>query len=184
MRCSPRLRTAYLAVTLSVAACSLLWPGESPEAGTLEQDDVRSHAEQSFNRLPPPAGLVPPHGAQSTAYPPDQYLTGIGQGDMAKGSDVCRRVAELSARTEIAKQIRVLVKEHMVDRLRERNGREADQDIELTREEIVQEYLHGVMIVDRRIDDSTHTCSATAVMPKKPPPVPPMPSDSSPALAH
>jgi hypothetical protein len=66
----------------------------------------------------------------------------------------------------LAKQIRILVKEHMVDRVREGAGREAQQDIELTREEIVQEYLQGVKIVDRRIDEGSKTCSATAVMPK------------------
>ena len=72
-------------------------------------------------------------------YSPDQYLIGTGRGDMAKGPIVCQRVSELSARTDLAKQIRILVKEHMVDRIRERTGREAEQDIEVTREEIVQE---------------------------------------------
>jgi LPP20 lipoprotein len=99
-------------------------------------------------------------------YPSDQYLVGKGQGDMAKGAIICQRVSELSARTDLAKQIRILVKEHMVDRVRERSGREAEQDIELTREEVVQEYLQGVKIVDRRIDEDSKTCSATAVMPK------------------
>jgi hypothetical protein len=59
-----------------------------------------------------------------------------------------------------------MVKEHMVDRIRERTGREAEQDIELTREEIVQEYLQDVKIVDRQIDEDGKTCSATAVMPR------------------
>jgi hypothetical protein len=66
----------------------------------------------------------------------------------------------------LAKQIRVLVKEHMIDRIRERSGRESEQDIELTREEIVQEYLQDVKIVDRRIDEEAKTCTATAVMPR------------------
>lgn len=83
---------------------------------------------------------------------------------MAKGPIVCQRVSELSARTDLAKQIRILVKEHMVDRIRERTGRETEQDIEVTREEIVQEYLQGVKIVDRLIDDEKKVCSATAVM--------------------
>ncbi|MGH7182916.1 MAG: hypothetical protein ACREJN_13185, partial [Nitrospiraceae bacterium] len=85
-------------------------------------------------------------------------------GDLAKGPIVCQRVSELSARTDLAKQIRILVKEHMVDRTRERTGRETEQDIEVTREEIVQEYLQGVKIVDRLIDDEKKVCSATAVM--------------------
>jgi hypothetical protein len=89
---------------------------------------------------------------------------------LAKGKLVCQRVSELSARTDLAKQIRVLVKEHMVDRVRERSGRESEQDIELTCEEIVQEYLQGVTIVDRHIDEANQLCTATAVMPKTPVP--------------
>jgi hypothetical protein len=108
-------------------------------------------------------GINDPH---PVGYSSDRYLIGNGQGDLSKGALVCQRVSELSARTDLAKQIRVLVKEHMVDRIREQSGRSTDQDIQLTREEIVQEYLQGVQIVDRRIDEETHTCSATAVMPK------------------
>jgi hypothetical protein len=108
------------------------------------------------------------HGAEvgHGVYSTEHYWVGHGQGDLAKGKIVCRRVSELSARTDLAKQIRVLVKEHMVDRVRERSGRESDQDIELTREEIVQEYLQDVKIVDRRIDEANKICTATAVMPK------------------
>ena len=61
-----------------------------------------------------------------------------------------------------------MVKEHMVDRVRERSGRDTEQDIELTREEIVQEYLSGVKIVDRQIDEENKVCTATAVMLKSP----------------
>jgi hypothetical protein len=50
--------------------------------------------------------------------------------------------------------------------VRERAGKDTEQDIELTREEIVQEYLQGMKIVDRQIDEENKTCSATAVMPK------------------
>ena len=117
-------------------------------------------------------------GEVRTSYSNDHYLIGKGQGDLSKGTIVCQRVSELSARTDLAKQIRILVKEHMVDRVRERTGREVEQDIELTREEIVQEYLQGVKIVDRRIDEEGKTCSATAVMPKsqiQPKPAPDVP---------
>jgi hypothetical protein len=102
------------------------------------------------------------------SYSSDQYWIGKGQGDLTKGKVVCQRVSELSARTDLAKQIRVLVKEHMIDRVRERSGRETEQDIELTREEIVQEYLQDVKIVDRRIDEEQKTCTAIAVMLKSP----------------
>ena len=146
-----------------------------PNLPAAEQADVRSHAEQSFERLNQqtdqtdvPKALSPTYlnGQDRVGYSSDHYLIGKGQGDMAKGASVCQRVSELSARTDLAKQIRVLVKEHMVDRLRERTGRDAEQDIEITREEIVQEYLQGVKIVDRRIDDDKKLCFATAVMPK------------------
>ncbi len=103
-------------------------------------------------------------GDVRTSYSSEHYVVGKGQGDLSKGKIVCQRVSELSARTDLAKQIRILVKEHMVDRVRERTGREVEQDIELTREEIVQEYLQGVKIVDRRIDEEGKTCSAIAVM--------------------
>lgn len=99
-------------------------------------------------------------------YPSDRYVSGTGHGDLTKGTVVCRRVAELSARADLARQIRVLVKEHMIDRTRERSGREIEQDIELIREETVQEYLLGVNIVEYRTDEAEKTCTATAVMSK------------------
>jgi hypothetical protein len=157
---------------LIATGCSVLLPLHSLAANS---GDVRAHAEQSFDRLTQhtehkDSSNTPPllrHTVDDrNSYAGDHYLIGKGQGDMAKGKIVCQRVSELSARTDLAKQIRILVKEHMVDRVRERTGREAEQDIELTREEIVQEYLQGVKIVDRQIDEEGKTCSATAVMPK------------------
>ncbi len=105
--------------------------------------------------------------AAEVGYSSDQYWIGKGQGDLTKGRAICQRVSEPSARTDLAKQIRVLVKEHMIDRVRERSGRETEQDIELTREEIVQEYLQDVKIVDRRIDEENKMCTAIAVMSKR-----------------
>ncbi|HJT19534.1 MAG TPA: hypothetical protein VJ746_03635 [Nitrospira sp.] len=148
---------------------------QSPYALAADQADVRSHAEQSFERLTPQGAAKEPakstsqhvNGPERSSYPSDQYLVGKGQGDMAKGPIVCQRVSELSARTDLAKQIRILVKEHMVDRVREGAGRDAEQDVEVTREEIVQEYLQGVKIVDRHIDEEKKLCTATAIMPKR-----------------
>src|SRR5215813_14638858 len=150
----------------------------APAVATSAEDGspaLRQHTEQSFqemkqtersskSRTGPSVGSAVADG--NSHYPSDQYLIGRGQGDLSKGKSVCQRVSELSARTDLAKQIRILVKEHMVDRVRERSGKDADQDIELTREEIVQEYLQGVKIVDHQTDDEKKTCSATAVMPK------------------
>ncbi len=141
-------------------------------AADMTTPEVRDHAEQTFQQLRQREQAVPPastHHAkseQASAYSPEQFLIGQGQGDLGKGKIVCQRVAELSARADIAKQIRVLVKEHATDRLRERTGREAEQDIEVVREEIVQEYLQGVHIAERRADEEAKTCSATAVMPR------------------
>ncbi|MEK6803726.1 MAG: LPP20 family lipoprotein [Nitrospirota bacterium] len=146
-------------------------------AADLTAPAVRDHADQTFNHLQTreraesqtSAGHATPTQATSSS---EELLTGQGQGDLSKGKLVCQRVSELAARADIAKQIRVLVKEHATDRLRERTGREAEQDIEVVREEIVQEYLQGVRIVERRTDEAAKTCSATAVMPKPRAPAP------------
>ena len=144
-------------------------------AQTAVAEDVGTRAERSFDQLKPyQEGKAADKSSSVSraaevghgAYSSDQYWVGRGQGDLTKGRVVCQRVSELSARTDLAKQIRVLVKEHMIDRVRERSGRESEQDIELTREEIVQEYLQDVKIVDRRIDEENKICIATAVMPK------------------
>ncbi len=186
-----RGKNRQLIVALIAVGCSALLPLHTFAA---DSGDVRSHAEQSFNQLKQhtgqqdsskaPSGL--PHKIEDrNSYSSDQYLIGKGQGDMAKGQIICQRVSELSARTDLAKQIRILVKEHMVDRVRERTGREAEQDIELTREEIVQEYLQGVKIVDRQIDEGSKTCSATAIMPKnqiQPKPAPDRPESTPTAV--
>jgi hypothetical protein len=140
------------------------------------------HAEEAFQRLEKEARksrqAQVEHSSNSAispaAEPPEQaqdhvgkdVLIGHGQGDLSKGKLVCQRVSELAARADLAKQIRVLVKEHATDRIRERTGREPEQDIEVVREELVQEYLQGVKIVDRHLDEQHKTCSATAVMPK------------------
>jgi hypothetical protein len=166
--------------------CALLVASPSP-ASDLTPPAVRDHADQTFQHLqmqgraqsPTNAAQATPAQATSSA---EELLTGEGQGDLSKGKLVCQRVSELSARADIAKQIRVQVKEHAIDRLRERSGREPEQDIEVVREEIVQEYLQGVTIVERRKDEASNTCSAVAVMPKRtlatPHAIEPMTADS------
>ncbi|MDC8448401.1 MAG: hypothetical protein LV473_08585 [Nitrospira sp.] len=146
-------------------------------APAVAAEDTRTRAERSFDQLKAyQEGKAADKSSSSSvsqgaefdhgAYSSDQYWVGRGQGDLTKGRVVCQRVSELSARTDLAKQIRVLVKEHMIDRVRERSGRESEQDIELIREEIVQEYLQDVKIIDRRIDEENKICTATAVMPR------------------
>ncbi len=172
---------------LSLGAGMLMLAGQTQAADQPSGNQpVRQNAEQSFQQLQqheqrgrPSGGQVelrdgaassPLSGNQSQEgsgkYSSDQFLVGRGQGDLAKGKIICQRVSELAARTDIAKQIRVLVKEHATDRVRERTGRDPEQDIEVIREEIVQEYLQGVKIVDRQVDEGAGTCTSTAVMPK------------------
>lgn len=112
------------------------------------------------------SSIHPSAGSHRSSYSSDEYWIGYGQGDMSKGKVVCERVSELSARADLAKQIRVMVKEHMIDRVHERSGQETKQDIEVIREEIVQEYLLGVLIVNRHTDEVNNICIATAVMRK------------------
>ena len=165
-------RTVQQFVASVVVSCAALLP---LAVNAADSGDVQNHTEQSFERLKQqgeykdaikPVGTPRLNIEDRSSYSSEQYLIGKGQGDMAKGLIVCQRVSELSARTDLAKQIRILVKEHMVDRLCERTGRDAEQDIEVTREEIVQEYLQGVKIIDRQIDEANKICFATAVMPK------------------
>jgi hypothetical protein len=168
-------RIGRLLVTLGLGSATLLLP---LHIHATEQGEVKTRAEQSFDRLKQhhdPQGSAasdsmaqPQTEEDRSTYSPDRYWIGKGQGDLTKGKVVCQRVSELSARTDLAKQIRVMVKEHLVDRVRERTGRESEQDIELTREELVQEYLLGVKIVDRHIDEDNKVCTATAVMPRNP----------------
>ncbi len=131
---------------------------------------TRQHAEQSFQQLQQQeqqnSRPAAPPRTDASAYPADQFLVGTGQGDLSKGRLVCQRVSELAARAELAKQIRVWIKEHAVDRVRERTGAPVEQDIEVVREETVSELLQDVKIVDRRVDEAAGICSSTAVMPK------------------
>ncbi len=170
---------------VGVIAATAFFTNHIALADDLQSDQatVRRHAEESLQRLERQAQkagdpvVSPSHKSQATpssdgitpsAKLPsgEEVLTGHGQGDLQKGRLVCQRVSELAARADLAKQIRVLVKEHASDRLRERTGREPEQDIEVIREEIVQEYLQGVKIVDHRVDEEQKICSATAVMSK------------------
>jgi hypothetical protein len=159
-----------------------------------DQATVQRHTDEAFQRLGKErhfsgdlaAGRADMSNASSTTTLPNNLqnevqqdlLIGHGQGDLSKGKLVCQRVSELAARADLAKQIRVLIKEHATDRIRERTGREPEQDIEVVREELVQEYLQGVKITDRRVDEAQKTCSATAVMPTRPAPTIPSPIPS------
>ena len=119
-----------------------------------------------------PALSEPPRVGDGAAYSEQDHLIGIGQGDLSKGLAVCQRVSELAARADVAKQIRVLVKEHAMDRVRERTGHALEQDIEIIREEEVRELLHDVRIVERKMDPVNGVCTSVATMPKSRIPAP------------
>jgi hypothetical protein len=110
--------------------------------------------------------VVETRAASVVASSAEEMLTGVGQGELAKGKAMCQRIADLAARADVARQIRVLVKEHATDRVRERTGQPFEQEVEVVREEVVQELLQGVKITERRIDAEQGLCLSTAVMPK------------------
>ncbi len=166
---SPRAPVRWT-VASGLLSILLLYPVLAPAE---PRSDVTATADRAFQLLDQglreSPGLHPvrdPANDRSQPYSPDHYLIGTGQGDLSKGRHTCQRIAELAARSELAKQIRVLIKEHAVDRTRERSGHPVEQDVEVTREEIVQEYLQGVKIVDRRIDEPAGVCQSTVIMPR------------------
>jgi hypothetical protein len=167
----------------------------TPAAPPPNPDAVRQHADKAFQQLhaqeQPQAQTEAPSqtSLSSTSDQPaaqspsskaggqipsaeinqsdDGYVRATGYGNLAKGLYLCQHSAELAARVELSKLVRVKVTERSTDRIRERTGKEAEQDIEVVREGLVNEVLSDVRIVDRKIDKEAGTCSSTAVIPKK-----------------
>ena len=96
-----------------------------------------------------------------------EYVRATGYGNLAKGLYLCQHSADLAARVELSKLVRVQVKEKSVDRIREKTGKDAEQDIEVIREGLVNEVLSDVRVVDRKVDKEAGTCSSTAVIPRR-----------------
>jgi hypothetical protein len=164
-----RLKLVFLLVILSAADVTALQAQQNQPA-------VNPHAEEMFKQLQPGAQSGPSSPAPkpmtsgasdpSTRYPESEYLVATGQGDLSKGTVRCEQVADVVARAELAKLIRVQIKEHATDRVRERSGQPLEQDIEIVREQLANELLQDVKIVARSTDQSKNTCSSTAVMPR------------------
>ena len=146
-------RRSVLAGMLLLAGCAT--SSEAPPT----QPVVRQHSDASGEKLPTAHTLAPQPGPSD-----DQYLTATGYGELTKGQLICQRVSDTAARAELAKLIRVTIKEHAIDRVRERTGKPLKQDIEVVREELVNELLQDAKIVDRKVDKAAGTCSSTAVM--------------------
>lgn len=107
-----------------------------------------------------------------------EYIRATGFGSLAKGLYLCQHSADLAARVELSKLAHVKVTERSTDRIRERTGKEAEQDIEVVREGLVNELLSDVRIVDRNVNKEAGTCSSTATIPKRN--LFPMPAGSDP----
>jgi hypothetical protein len=96
-----------------------------------------------------------------------EYIRATGYGNLAKGLYLCQHSADLAARVELSKLVRVKVTERSTDRIRERTGKEAEQDIEVVREGLANEVLSDVRIIDRKVDKEGGTCSSIAMIPKR-----------------
>ena len=104
-------------------------------------------------------------------YPADTYFFGIGRADISDDSEKDNHKAEMLAKTEIAKTIRVHITEEMIDELCERTGR-AYKDSEGCRNQVtviatesVNEFLIGTQIVRHEREDGQ--AWAVAVIPRK-----------------
>lgn len=181
----------YALVALGFASL-LLTPACSIGKGTATNPEaVRDHADRTFHELkrqekPQQAGdstsstradpasqptLSVQNGVQvplaEIGSPDGEMIRATGYGPLAKGLTLCQHSADLAARIELSKLVRVQVTEKSVDRIRERTGKNAEQDIEVVREATVNEVLSDVRIIDRKIDKEAGTCSSTAVIPRR-----------------
>ena len=166
----------------------------APTPGT-NPDTVRQHADKAFQQLRveehpqeqgPSPSSQPISKIEDTASPPaavapkdvqippaevgpsdGEYVHATGYGNLTKGLYLCQHSADLAARVELSKLVRVQVKEKSVDRIREKTGKDAEQDIEVVREGLVDQVLTDVRIVDRKVDKEAGTCSSTAVIPRR-----------------
>ncbi len=158
-------------------------------------DAVRQHADKAFQQLKaeehsqqqsdPQSSPQASASGDSTAMPPPsvqqgvqipsaeigpsdgEYIRATGFGNLAKGLYLCQHSADLAARVELSKLAHVKVTERSTDRIRERTGKDAEQDIEVVREGLVNEVLSDVRIVDRNVNKEAGLCSSTAVIPKR-----------------
>ncbi|HJT22279.1 MAG TPA: hypothetical protein VJ746_17540 [Nitrospira sp.] len=156
-------------------------------------DTVRRHADKAFQQLkaqeapqqaqadnqsassvPISGEAVQPSPRKTVEIPASEigpadgeYIWATGYGNLAKGLFLCQHSADLAARVELSKLVRVQVKEKSVDRIREKTGKDAEQDIEVVREALVDEVLTDVRIVDRKVNQEAGTCASTAMIPRR-----------------
>jgi hypothetical protein len=171
----------------------LLFGCSTAPAPDTNPDTVRRHADKAFQQLnahedpqhaqaddryassaPTSGETVHPSPNKTVQIPPSEigpadgdYIRATGYGNLAKGLFLCQHSADLAARVELSKLVRVQVKEKSVDRIRERTGKDAEQDIEVVREGLVDEVLTDVRIVDRKVNQEAGTCASTAMIPRR-----------------
>jgi hypothetical protein len=172
-RAAPFLLWALLAW---LQACASQAPPPPPPL-TVEQ--VRQHADAFFLAMEREEPRHTPDQSLASEQTPDLHIPpgevsqssnvirATGSASLARGLTLCQHAADLAARAELSKLRRVHVTEHATDRIRERSGSTADQDIEVIRETRVDESLRGVRIVDRRVDQAAGICSSTAEISKQ-----------------
>ena len=178
-------------IGLAVGSLLLIHGCSTSSGSATNPEAVRQHADRTFHELkaqekPRQAGdstasaaADPPtqptssmqNGVQvplaEIGSPDGEMISATGYGPLAKGITLCQHSADLAARVELSKLVRVQVTEKSVDRIRERTGQNAEQDIEVVREGLVNEVLSDVRIIDRKIDTKAGICSSTAVIPKR-----------------
>ena len=163
-------------------------PATSPDAvrqhadKAFQQLNAQEHAQQQSDPQSSPQASAP---GDTTAMPAPsiekeaqvpfaeigssdgEYIRATGYGNLTRGLYLCQHSADLAARVELSKLAHVKVTERSTDRIRERTGKEAEQDIEVVREGLVNEVLSDVRIVDRNVNKEAGTCSSTAAIPKR-----------------
>lgn len=186
---TPREIVVVWSCMVMLSACS------TAQAPPPDPNSVRQHADKAFQRLkaqetpqepgdqPASAESLAPAASLPAQMPPDQkgvqippaeilpsndeFIRATGYGNLAKGLFLCQHSADLAARVELSKLVRVTVTERSTDRIRERTGKDAEQDIEVVREGLVNEVLSDARIVDRKVDKEAGTCTSTAQIPRK-----------------
>ena len=168
---------AVLAVFFSACASTTTPPGEGSQ--------VQRHADRAFGELKggQDATIQPTPDTDSKGSPATSDKTvevplgkvevkadiirATGYASLRKGLMLCQHSADLAARIELSKLVRVEVNETSRDRQREKSGKEYEQDIEVVREARVNQVLTEVRIVDRQVDKEAGTCISTAEVPRR-----------------
>ena len=107
-----------------------------------------------------------PLAAPLDAYPSTQYLIATGYATLTGTRETCRRISETVARAELAKQIKVDIREHFQHTIRQGRDASLEQTFEQRLEETTHEFLRHSTIVQFTVDAAAQTCSSIAVMPK------------------